>query len=194
MGFGREYQRFLAVIQSRRDDLQPPARGRFLLFHDLIRRLEDLVAVGATDEFPEFDLLLEDGVGHGRIELPVKCHARFRRVGSPGHHRLGRLRIGVRDFENPPFAFRPGAPVRQSAVAADIKVAFGGNRQVEREHAQAGDQKRLAHVAVRGLDQADAPDFAARFARHEGVALPPFGAEESLARRARHGRVQALTR
>src|SRR2546430_3276702 len=83
------------------------------------------------------------------------------------------------------FAFRPGAPIGQTAVATDIEIALRRNREVECQHAQACDQEFLADIAVRRFDEAHPPDFAARFACQERVAFPPFRAEQTLGGRTR---------
>ena len=133
-------------------------------------------------------------IRHTRVERLVERDANFRRPGGPRDDRLRRLRVGIGNFENLAFALWPRAPIGQTTVAADVKIALRGNGQVERQHAQARDQKFLAHVAVRRLDQTHAPDFAARFARHKRVAFPPFRAEQTLGGRSGKRRVKPLNR
>ena len=55
MRLSGEHERLIVMVQFRREDFDFSAGRGFLLFDDLIGRLEDFVAVSGADIFAELD-------------------------------------------------------------------------------------------------------------------------------------------
>src|SRR5205823_2737634 len=170
----------MSVLHSRGDYLEFAARCGLLLRDHFIGRFERLKPIGGADIFSEFDGLLEDRIGYHRIERPVEGDPEIGAVVSPRQNWLGSLAIGVGDFEDFSFALGAGAPVGLPAVTTDVKSAARGNSHIGGEHREPRDYEFLANITARSFNEVDAPDFSARFAGDQSVALPPFRAEERL--------------
>ena len=180
MRIGSENERAVIGSDSCADHFEFAARGRFLTVHSGVRRLENFQSIRRAHVSAEFDLEFIHVVRHTRINRAVKGHAHIHGASSPSGDWLRCIAVGVRNLEDLALAIRAGAPIGIAAVGRYVKIALGRDRDIGRQIAEPRDDGFLTDVTRGGLHHFYAPDFAARFARDQRIAIPPGRTEQFL--------------